>query len=968
MASLDMQTVLQTIVEKTTKLLRLGTGAIYLAEGEHLHLRATTPPLPPDFPDTFRHAALAAHPHIRRSLSTGSPVIVQDVRSELFSPEEQQIIAARGLRSLLYVPLRIEDQAVGSMILGSIGRRRTFRPADIDICRTISNQASLAIENARLYDNTLRYAKDLEAQINDRKQAESLLRLQSAALNAADNAIVITDRDGTIEWVNPAFARLTGFRADEAVGKNPRDLIRSGEHDAAFFKNLWDVILSGRVWSGKTTNRRRDGALYTEEQSITPVLDAKGAISHFIAIKQDVTERLQSERLQRTVYEVARASTASTTLDELFAAIHRILSQAIDVRNFYIALYDDRSDTISFPYFVDEFDAPPPPGKPRRGLTEYVLRTGQSLLCDAALAEKLAERGEADIVGALSPVWLGVPLSVDGKTIGVLAVQHYSDPKAYGPREQQVLEFISSEIAHAIHRKRAAENVQHSLSLLAASLESTADGLLVVDSAGTIVRYNRRFAQMWRIPDDVLASGDDERALGFVLDQLVDPDSFIRKVRDLYAEPEAESHDVLDFKDGRTFERFSLPQRIGPTVVGRVWSFRDVSENRRLQQQFIQSQKMESLGTLASGIAHDFNNILSIIIGHASELARLSTDRPSSVLHAEAVVKAGMRGSALVRQLLTFARKAESHPEPILVNDIASEIVRLIHETFPRIVTVRTSLDPQVPPILADATQVHQVLLNLCVNARDAMPEGGTLTIATWREGGASLRRRQPRATEGEYVVLSVTDTGVGMNPETQAHIFEPFFSTKEYGKGTGLGLSLVFGIMEAHKGFVLVESTVDRGSELQCCFPALTGGAVPRMQQGETDESTARGTETILVVEDEAELRELYSLTLQRKGYTVLAAADGTQGLALFEEHRGRIALVLSDIGLPGFGGDVLFLKLKALAPKIPVILASGFVEPRMKARLLAEGVREVIEKPRSPMEIARTIRQILDGARSVS
>ncbi len=960
--TLDMQTVLQTIVEKTVQLLELDTGAIYLIDGGRLTLRATTPPLPADLPETFRHTPLDKHPHIRHSLDVQVPVIVTDASDEPFSPEEREIVDGRGLRSILYLPLVIEDRVLGILIVGTVEHVRGFSPGDINFCSTISNQAALVIENAALLERSKAHAAELERQIQERRLAESLLRLQSAALNAAANAIVITDREGRIQWVNPAMAALTGFSGEEAIGRNPRDLIRSGIHDKEFFENLWKTILAGKVWHGEIVNRRKDGTLYTEEQSITPVTDDRGEITHFIAIKQDVTARIQADTLQRTIYEVARASASSITLEELFAEIHRIVSQAIDAKNFFIALYDDATDIVSFPYFVDEVDTVSPPGKPGHGLTDYILRTGKSVLCDDAVTAELARLGEADIVGVPSAVWLGVPLKVDGKVIGVLAVQHYTDPKAYGVREQQMLEFVSSEIAHAIDRKRTAENMEHSLSLLAATLESTADGILVVDNGGRIVRYNQRFMKMWNIPEDILATRDDEKTLTFVLEQLKDPEGFLKKVKELYTTPGAESHDELEFRDGRIFERYSLPQTVGQAFVGRVWSFRDVTKNRQLQKQVIQSQKMESLGTLASGIAHDFNNILSIIIGHAAELEKRCADRPALMKNVEAVSKAGRRGSNLVRQMLTFARKTELVYESVDLNELVREVGKLLHETFPRTVSVEIHVQQDLAPIEADATQVHQVLLNLCLNGRDAMPNGGVLAISTNRVSGASLRAVEPKASITEYVVLSVSDTGIGMNAETQARIFEPFFSTKEYGKGTGLGLAVVFGIMETHKGFVTVASEEGKGTTFRCCFPVLGKTLEAALDDDRSDEGLLGGHETILVVEDEQELRELYKVTFERYGYSVLGARDGEEGFAVYLRNRDRIDIVLSDIGLPKMSGEELYRRLKAVNPHTPVVLASGFIEPRMKARMLAEGVRDVVEKPYSPTDILATIRRVLD------
>jgi len=513
-------------------------------------------------------------------------------------------------------------------------------------------------------------------------------------------------------------------------------------------------------------------------------------------------------------------------------------------------------------------------------------------------------------------------------------------------------------------RKRAQEDLLRSLSLLTATLESTADGILVVDTGGKIVSFNQKFVDMWRIPASIIASRDDNQALAFVLDQLKDPEGFLKKVRELYAQPEAEGNDILEFMDGRVFERYSHPQRLAGTTVGRVWSFRDITEQRNLEEQFRQAQKMESLGTLAGGIAHDFNNILGIMLGHASLLGELPADPATIKKNTEAIIKAGKRGAALVKQLLTFARKADVVFESVLLNDIVNELSKLLAETFPKTITISLDLEANLPSITADATQLHQVLLNLCVNARDAMPNGGTLTITTRRQSGEITRNRFPKAAMREYIALTVADTGTGMDEATRSRIFEPFFTTKERGKGTGLGLSLVFGIVESHNGFVAVESVPGKGTVFHLCFPVLQ--QTMELEQGRRKplERISGGNETILIVEDEEMLTELMKIILEEKGYTVLTASDGDEAVALYTRHQGEIRLVLSDMGLPRMNGSEVYRKLKNLNPGIRMILTSGFLEPEMKSQILREGARYFIQKPYTPDTILRTIRRVLDVA----
>ncbi|MCX7984135.1 MAG: ATP-binding protein [Bacteroidetes bacterium] len=280
-----------------------------------------------------------------------------------------------------------------------------------------------------------------------------------------------------------------------------------------------------------------------------------------------------------------------------------------------------------------------------------------------------------------------------------------------------------------------------------------------------------------------------------------------------------------------------------------------------------------------------------------------------------------------------FARKTEVHFEPLNLNDVVHEVLHLVRETFPKTIEVSLTLDTEIPLIEGDATQLHQVLLNLCVNARDAMPKGGVLRIATYRSTGSLIKEHSPKAHENEYVTLEVADNGCGMDEETMRRIFEPFFTTKEKGKGTGLGLSLVYGIIESHGGIITVESKVGQGSTFRCYFPTVLGRtqSVPRF----TSPDTLRGgTETILIVEDELLLRSLLHDLLTNYGYRVHLAADGEEALDIYNRYTS-IDLVISDYGLPKFTGEELYRRLKQRNQDIRFILASGFIEPLLKEQM---------------------------------
>ncbi len=407
----------------------------------------------------------------------------------------------------------------------------------------------------------------------------------------------------------------------------------------------------------------------------------------------------------------------------------------------------------------------------------------------------------------------------------------------------------------------------------------------------------------------------------------------------------------------------------GDHIIGLVGVGRDITELKHadqmkssLEKQLQQAQKLESIGTLASGIAHDFNNILGIIMGHTSLLVRLREDSHMYSESVAAIMKATQRGASLVKQLMLFARKTESLIESVKVNNIILEITKLLLETFPKTITISTSLQQDLPAIVADSSQIHQVLLNLLVNARDAMPSSGTLSISTRTIEGKFVSSQFSKATARQYVQIEVTDTGIGMDEATLQRIFEPFFTTKGPGKGTGLGLAVVFGIVEHHNGFIDVRSTLGKGTSFNVYFP-IPERAVEEVQLAKKGlEEMPGGTETILVIEDEEMLRELVKVSLVSKGYTVLTAEDGMQGIEMYQIHQKEIAVVLSDIGLPILSGQDVFRRIRKKNPKAKVILASGFIDPETKSEMYKAGLKEFIQKPYMQDEVLQKIREVID------
>jgi PAS domain S-box-containing protein len=392
----------------------------------------------------------------------------------------------------------------------------------------------------------------------------------------------------------------------------------------------------------------------------------------------------------------------------------------------------------------------------------------------------------------------------------------------------------------------------------------------------------------------------------------------------------------------------------------------DMEERKKLEEQLLQSQKMESIGVLAGGIAHDFNNILNIIQGYASVLGSDGSQSKQTGESLTVINESIQRGSALVQQLLTLARKSNTHRESVDANAVIEGLVALMTQTFPKTIELSTSLESDLPAIAADKNQIEQALLNLCVNAHDAMAGGGRLTLKTQSVEGTTLQGLG-EIPEERYVCIELTDTGIGMEESVRERIFEPFFTTKDKSQGTGLGLSVVYGIVKNHNGVIDVESTLDHGTSFRLYFPVCPAGAIP-MEDVIIPVSSETGKEsrrwgTILLVEDEKRMLHLLEKTLLRQGYRVLTAYDGEKALEIYQRHNGTIDAVLLDIGLPKIAGRDVLHQMQRQNPAVRVVIASGYLDPALKSEIYEMGVQHFVDKPYRLDQVVHTLQSLIEG-----
>ena len=785
------------------------------------------------------------------------------------------------------------------------------------------------------------------------KQAEE--RFRSIFENAVEGIYQSTP-DGRFISVNPAMARMFGYASPDEMIEAISDIGRQFYLDSANREEFKRAMERGDFVAGhETLVMRKDGTNIWISETSRAVRNVIGRVCYYEGTIEDVTERKRAEAERHVSFEITHAANVTDNLDALLHRIHQALSRVLYAENCFVALYDPLTGLFSFPFFADKYDAAFPPQSMDRSCTSYVFRKGQAMLIPQRAFDSLAEQGEVELVGTPSPSWLGVPLRTPSATIGVLVVQHYEDENAYTHRDLEFLTSVGGQIALAIERKRTETALRESEARLRVLVEQLPAVLWTTDAE---LRFTSSvgagLSRLGLKPQEVVGKSLYEYF------QTND-----RSFMPIAAHRRALNGESVTFHvewGSGSYACHAEPLRDGNgVVVGVISMALDITDRKQLEAQLRQAQKMEAVGRLAGGIAHDFNNLLMVIQGYTELLLdRLGGEHPLR-RNAEQIHDASQRAAGLTRQLLAFSRKQMLDPQVLNVQEVVSDMEKMLRRLIGEDIELATTTVPNLWPVRADRSQVEQVILNLAVNSRDAMPSGGKLTIETANVELDSSYSRHAVVEQGEYVLLAVSDTGTGMDAATQAHVFEPFFTTKEKGKGTGLGLATVYGIVKQSGGYIWVYSEVGKGATFKVYLPRVRGEDLHAPKKVDLKVSK-RGCETILLVEDEKGVRDLAREYLTQEGYQVLEAQNAEDALKLARAHAGEIQLLFTDVVMAGMSGRQLAEEMQKLLPQIRVLYMSGYTDEAIVHHgLLGRGM-VLLQKPFTLNSLAMKVRETLD------
>ncbi len=721
----------------------------------------------------------------------------------------------------------------------------------------------------------------IQFDVTELKRAEEALERLAAIVNSSDDAIISKTLDGIITSWNPGAEKLFGYSAAEAIDQPMLMLFTPDRVNEE--KELLERIGRGEsVEHFETVRIRKDGKRIDVSVTLSPITDSDGKVIGASKITRDITERKRAEQQLKDAFDFNQTMLHASSVG---IVVYKASGQCISTNEALAQLIGGTVEKILKQNFRE---------------LEPWKRSGLLSAAEAALATQSERELEPQLVTTF------------GKKVYLsyrLVPFHYA-----GEAHLLVLVTDISE------RRLAEERIREQ----AALLDAATDAIYVRNLDNTVI--------YWNDGAEYLYGWKRSEALGRKVYELVsyNPDEFNDAQKELLAKGfwsgESKVAGKAD-KELTTFCRWTMLRDEAGRPKEILAINTDITEKKQLEANFLRAQRMEGIGALAGGIAHDLNNILQPIL-IAVPFLRETIGDPESRSLLDTVENSAQRGADIIKQLLTFARGTPGVRVPLPVRHLMNDIDKIIRETFPRNLKLNVDAPKDLWPVLGDATQIHQALMNLCVNARDAMPNGGILTLAaknlTLDENFAAM---SPDAKAGTYVCVSVIDTGTGIPPELLDRIFEPFFTTKEVGKGTGLGLATVLGIVRGHGGFIRVNSRLGRGTTFELYLPASPQAKADEKSAGESLPPEMHG-ELVLVVDDEAHVRDVIQQLLEKHGYRVATAAEGSEAMKFFAQHRAEIKAVVTDLMMPGMDGAALIRALRHLDPRLPILIMTGMGE----------------------------------------